>query len=146
MSQLRVASGRLGPGIQGGALLVRLVTLALLSGCAGGAPLPKPADFPLHTQAYPVDFHWRLDMAPNVVQAEGLAQRRNHYIASARLQLLGLDTTGRVVSFTAPFWVAWRFERDLEPFTIRLRPKGGEERFEVRVYSFQYPEEIRREF
>ncbi len=81
-------------------------------------------------------------MDPSVARADGLVERRQHHIRSAWLQLVGLDATGRIVSFTTPTWVLWRSESDLESFTIKLRPRGGEERFEVRLYSFEYPEEM----
>jgi hypothetical protein len=54
---------------------------------------------------------------------------------------VGLDAAGAIVSFTTPMRVRWRSLWDFEPFVIRLRPRGGEERYEVRLYSFEYPEE-----
>ena len=78
---------------------------------------------------------------PTAVRADGLVERRNHLIAVAWLQLLGLDAAGRVVSFTTPTRVRWTSEADLESFTIPLRPRWGEQRFEIRLYSFEYPEE-----
>ena len=122
-------------------LAALLATTALLAGCAASVAAARPADFPLHSEAPPVDFYWRLSVTPTAVQAEGLVERRNHIIAGAWLQLLGLDATGRIVSFTTPTRVRWRSESDVESFTIPLRPRGGEQRFEVRLYSFEYPEE-----
>jgi hypothetical protein len=118
-----------------------LVATALLAGCAASVAAARSADFPLHSAAPPVDFHWRLSTAPNAVQADGLVERRNHLIASAWLQLLGLDAAGRIVSFTTPTRVRWNSESDVESFTSPLRPRGGEQRFEMRLYSFEYPEE-----
>jgi hypothetical protein len=54
---------------------------------------------------------------------------------------LGLDAAGTIVSFTTPTRVHWRSPSDLESFAIRLRPRGREDRYEVRLYSFEYPEE-----
>ena len=122
-------------------LAALLATTALLAGCAASVAAARPADFPLHSEAPPVDFYWRLSVTPTAVQADGLVERRNHLIAGAWLQLLGLDATGRIVSFTTPTRVRWRSESDVESFTIPLRPRGGEQRFEVRLYSFEYPEE-----
>lgn len=122
-------------------LAALLVTTALLAGCAASVNAARPADFPLHSEAPPVDFYWRLAVSPSAVQADGLVERRNHLIGSAWLQLLGLDATGRIVSFTTPTRVRWNSESDVESFTIPLRPRGGEQRFEVRLYSFEYPEE-----
>ena len=127
--------------ISSGGLPALLVTTALLAGCAASVAAARPADFPLHSEAPPVDFHWRLSVTPTAVRADGLVERRNHLIAGAWLQLLGLDGTGRIVSFTTPTRVRWKSESDVESFTIPLRPRGGEQRFEVRLYSFEYPEE-----
>jgi hypothetical protein len=126
--------------VSSGGLPALLVTTALCAGCAASAAAARPADFALHSEAPPVDFYWRLNVTPTAVQADGLVERRNHLIAGAWLQLLGLDATGRIVSFTAPTRVRWN-ESDVESFTIPLRPRGGEQRFEVRLYSFEYPEE-----
>ena len=112
----------------------------LLAGCAT-APFPKPADFSFHTPAPPLDIHWKLSVDPSIVQADGLIERHRPEIGSARIQLLGLDAAGRIVSFTTPILIFWRSTWDLEPFTIRLRPRGQEQRYEVRVFSFGYQEE-----
>jgi hypothetical protein len=122
-------------------LAALLATTALLAGCAASVAAARSVDFPLHSEAPPVDFYWRLSVTPTAVQADGLVERRNHLIAGAWLQLLGLDATGRILSFTTPTWVRWKSESDVESFTIPLRPRGGEQRFEVRLYSFEYPEE-----
>jgi hypothetical protein len=114
----------------------------LLASCARiNTPAPAPADFPIHRSAPPVELHYRLATGPDGVQAAGLAERRNPLIGSAWLQLVGVDAAGAIVSFTTPMRVRWRSLWDFEPFVIRLRPRGGEERYEVRLYSFEYPEE-----
>lgn len=125
--------------ISSGGLPALLVTTALLAGCAVSVTAARPADFPLHREAPPVDFYWRLSVTPNAVQADGLVERRNHLIAGAWLPLLGLDATGRIVSFTPPRRVRWNSESDVESLTIPLRPRGGEQRFAVRLHSFEYP-------
>jgi hypothetical protein len=119
-------------------LLLQLV----LAGCVASTPAPRPADFPFHTAAPPVDIYWRLSQDPNRVRAEGLIERRQHHVGRAWLQLVGLDGAGRVVSFTASIWVGWRSESDLESFRITLRPRGTEQRFEVWLHDFEYPEEM----
>jgi hypothetical protein len=90
----------------------------------------------------PVDIHWRLSLDSSVTRADGFIERRQPLLRSAQLQLVGLDPTGRIVSFTTPARVFWRSESDSESFTINLRPRGGEERFKVRLYSFEYLEEM----
>jgi hypothetical protein len=121
--------------------LALLVATVVVAGCATSGAAWRPADFPLHSEAPPVAFHWRLTEDPTAVRADGLVERRNHLIGGAWLQLLGLDAAGRVVSFTTPTRVRWTSEADLESFTIPLRRRGGEQRFEMRLYSFEYPEE-----
>ena len=122
-----------------GGLVALVMTGPLLVSCAAG-PALTPADFPLHTPAPPVEIHYRLTTGPDAVRADGFVERKSH-IGSAWLQLLGLDAAGTIVSFTTPTRVHWRSPSDLESFAIRLRPSGREERYEVRLYSFEYPEE-----
>ena len=122
----------------------RLTGLLLLSalgmGCGAVVPIPRPADYPLHTVASPIAIHWQLTVAPDRVRAEGLAERLNPSLGRVRLQLLGLDATGKIVSFTTPTTVWWR-AWDTEPFSTSLVPRGGEQRYEMRVFSFDYREE-----
>jgi hypothetical protein len=113
----------------------------LLASCAASGPAPTPADFPIHNSAPPVEIHYRLTTGPDAVRADGLVERKNDLIGSAWLQLVGLDAAGTIVSFTTPIRVHWRSPWDLESFAIRLHPRGQEERYEVRLYSFEYPEE-----
>jgi hypothetical protein len=119
-----------------------LLALGLvLPGCAGTAPGPRPDDFPLHTSSPPVEIHWRVSLDPRLVRAEGLIERRQHVLGSAWLQLLGFDVTGATVSFTTPVRVRWLSNSDFEWFSLQLRPLGTEQQFDVRVYSFEHPEE-----
>ena len=120
-------------------LVALVMTGLLVASCAAG-PAPTPADLPLHTSASPVAIHYRLTTVPDAVRVDGLVERKTH-IRNAWLQLLGLDAAGTIVSFTTPTRVRWRSPSDLESFAIRLRPRGQEERYEVRLYSFEYPEE-----
>jgi hypothetical protein len=120
---------------------VLLIAALPMAGCATPAPAPGPADYPLHVAAPPVEIHWRLSVDANGARADGLVERRQHLIGSAWLQLLGLDATGRAVSFSPPIRVRWTSASDVEWFSIRLRPRGGEQRFEMRLFSFEYPEE-----
>lgn len=133
-------SGRWLQILRGGAATLLLAEL-LLPGCAASGPTPRPDDFPFHVPAPPVDIHWRLRTAANVVRADGLVERRQRDVRYAWVQLLGLDATGRIVSFTTPTFVSWKSEWDSESFTITLRPRGPEQRYDVRLYSFEYGEE-----
>jgi hypothetical protein len=103
--------------------------------------MPQPADFPIHTAAPPLDIHWQLSVDGGVAQADGLVERHHPEVANVKLQMLGLDASGRIVSFNTPVLVVWGPIWDIEPFTIRLRPRGGEQRYEVRVFTFEYREE-----
>jgi len=118
-----------------------LLVSGLLAASCASTPGPGPADFPLHTFVSPVEFHWQISLDPRLVVATGLVERRQHLLGSAWVQLLGFDVTGAVVSFTAPVRVRWRSNSDFEAFSIPLRPRGTEQRFDVRLYSFEYPEE-----
>ena len=122
---------------------VALLSLGLLAGCAVSAPVARPADFPFHAVEPQFDIHWRLSPGPDVARAEGVVERRSRHIASVWLQLVGLDATGHIMSFTTPIWVAWGSWSDSESFAIALRPRGGEERFAVRVYAFEHEEGAR---
>jgi hypothetical protein len=80
----------------------------------------------------------------NRVQADGLIERqRESQIVEVWLQLLGIDATGRAVSFTAPVRFAWRSADALESFTIRLKPRGGEQRYEVQLYMFEFAPQLK---
>jgi hypothetical protein len=92
-----------------------------------------------------MEIHWRLTVDSNRVQADGLIEReRESKIREAWLQLLGIDATGRTVSFTAPIHVLWRSPGTLEPFTMALTPRGGEQRYEVQVYSFEFAPQLQQ--
>lgn len=127
--------------IRRGRLAALVAAGFLLGSCAAIGPAPTPADFPRHTAAPPVEIHWRLRTGPETVRAEGLVERRNDLIASAWIQLVGLDAAGTIVSFSTAIRVRWRSASDLEWFAIQLRPRGREDRYDVRLYSFEYPEE-----
>jgi hypothetical protein len=92
-----------------------------------------------------VELHWRLTVDPDRVQADGLIERQQESrIAEVWLQLLGIDATGQIVSFTPPIRFAWRSAGALEAFTIALKPRGGEQRYEVRLYMFEFAPQLHR--
>ena len=117
---------------------VILLSLLVLGGCAGAAPTPRPTDYPLHESWPQLDIHWRLATEVGTTRAAGLVVRRIGPIREARLQLIGLDGTARIVSFSQPALVSWRGAWDAEPFAVALTPTGAEQRYEVRVLSVQY--------
>ena len=115
-----------------------LLSLLVLGGCAGATPTPQPTDYPLHESWPQLDIHWRLATEVGTTRAAGLVVRRIGPIREARLQLIGLDGTARIVSFSQPVLVSWSGGWDAEPFAVALTPTGAEQRYEVRVLSVQY--------
>jgi hypothetical protein len=130
----------------------------LLHGCAA-TPMLSPADFPSHSVALPtaeypstypvpseapqIELHWRVTADSGRVLAEGLIERQQESrIRDIWLQLIGLDASGRTVSFTPPTQFSWRSASALEPFTMSLRPRGGEERYEVRMFMFEFDPQL----
>lgn len=117
----------------------------LMGGCAASTPTLSPAEYPFHSVTPQIEIHWRLTVDSSRVQADGLIERqRETQIREAWLQLLGLDATGRTVSFTPPIHVLWRSPSTRESFTIALTPRGGEQRYEVRVYSFEFAPQLQQ--
>jgi hypothetical protein len=136
--------------------------ILLLGGCAASAPPLSPAAYPFHSVALPpaeypsvypepsvapqIELHWRLtvDSSSNRVLADGLIERQQEsQIKEVWLQLLGIDATARTVSFTPPIRFAWRSPSALESFRITLTPRGGEQRYEVRLYMFEFAPQLR---
>lgn len=116
--------------------------LVALAGCAAPGPAPRPADFALHAADQPpFSLHWRLDQAPDMVTAVGVVDIDGYVdrLADVTVELQGLDTAGRVVSRARTRREPRAFAGDaLWPFTMRLRPAGGEARFVVRVAEFNW--------
>ena len=119
---------------------IALVVAFALAACAGGAPAPTPAEFPLHATEQQFYLSWGLALSGDRAVATGVVARRNGEISDAWLQLVGLDAAGHIVSFSGLSHVRWASPWDAEPFTLELRPRGEEQRFEVRVKSFLYQE------
>lgn len=131
----------------------------LLAGCAASGPRLSPADYPFHSVALPtakypstypvpsvapqIELHWRLTVESNRVQADGLIERQQEsQIQETWLQLVGIDATAGIVSFTPPTRFAWRSPSALESFTMVLRPNGGEQQYEVRLYMFEFAPQL----
>jgi hypothetical protein len=138
---------------------VAALLIFLLDGCAASPPKLSPAEYSFHSVALPpaeypaayplpsvvpqIELHWRLIVNSNRVQADGLIERQHDsHIKDVWLQLVGIDATGRTVSFTPPTQFSWRSAGALESFTIALKPRGGEERYEVRLYMFEFEPQL----
>jgi hypothetical protein len=116
--------------------LIALIALAV-AGCGTARPVPGPGELPLHT-ADPrgLTLHWRLDQTAETVVAEGVleGQGRLDRYSQVTVELLGLDAAGSVVSRGRTIATPRDFAGTTPwPFTIRVRPAGGEARFELRV-------------
>ncbi len=120
--------------------MVVALTALVLAGCASSADVVQPSAFPFHAADAPFQLHWRLTQDPHLTRADGLIERRASGVSGAWVQLVGLDETGRIVSFGTPVLVRWGTGWDGETFTVALLPRGGEARFAVRVQSFDYQE------
>ncbi len=113
-----------------------------LAACAGPSRIVRPADFPFHATDHPFfDVHWRLERNAENVLAVGLVEAaRQAGIAGVTLELRGVDTSGRVVSRSlgTTYGAPLLFLGETRPFTVRLRPTGQEQRFELRVWGFKW--------
>ena len=120
--------------------------LFVLNGCAASTPTLSPAEYPFHGGQEPqLVLHWRLTVDSSRVQADGLMERqRESHVRDVWLQLLGIDAAGRIVSHTAPVRFLWRTAGAFEPFTIVLTPRGGEQRYEVRVHTFEFEPQLQQ--
>jgi hypothetical protein len=112
-----------------------LIALAL-AGCGTPRPVLTPAELPLHTPD-PRGFtlHWRLDQTAEAVVAEGvLESTRLDRFSQVTLELAGVDAQGSVVSRGRTTALPRDFTGATPwPFTIRVRPAGGETRFLLSV-------------
>ncbi len=116
--------------------LIGLMLLVSLLGCAVQGRPARPADFPFHASERQLfDLHWRLERTDGAVMAVGVVGVAvPNRIAEVTLELQGLDKDGRIVSRGFDYARPMSFSgEDPWPFTIRLRPKGQEERFVPRV-------------
>lgn len=121
------------------------LALAILSflvvGCVGPARIARPSDFPLHAADHPFfDLHWRIDRRNGIVLAVGLVEAaRVSGIAEVTLELRGIDAGGQVISRSrGSTYGGPLFRGDSRPFTVRLRPRGQEDHFELSVWSFTW--------
>jgi hypothetical protein len=122
-------------------LLLGAVTV-LLAACAGAPPAPTSGEFPLRaSDQRPFVVSWRLTEAPGDVGALGVLDIDGYVdrLADATVELVGLDGEGRVVSRGTDLLSPRGFAGDATwPFRVHLRPTGGETRYAVRVYEFNW--------
>lgn len=113
-----------------------LAAIALaLAGCGTPRPVLQPGELPFHT-ADPRGFtlHWRLDRTADAALAEGVLEGRLERYSQVTVELAGLDAGGSLVSRGRSIATPRDFTGTTPwPFTVRLRPTGGETRFVVSV-------------
>ena len=119
-----------------GAAAWLVVPWLVLAGCAESTPALRPADFPEHAVEQRFALHWRVDRTGDVARADGLIELQGPGTGWAALQLIGLDDTGTIVSFSTPQQVRVYADLGAQPFELSVRPHGSEQRFRVRVQSF----------
>lgn len=123
------------------ARLASVPLLLLFAGCAALGPLDRPQDFPFHATDHPFfDLHWRLDREAESVSAVGLIEAtRQGNFSAVYLELRGLDKDGHVVSRgLGRTWSGRLYRWETLPFSVRLRPTGQEDRFELSVWSYDW--------
>src|SRR5262245_38191960 len=120
-------------------MLVRLLVLGILvlvlAAGAAAARAPVPTDFPFRgSDQPPFVVAWGLAEAPGTVSATGVLDIDGYVdrLEDATVELVGLDTGGRVLSRDRIRLIPRAFTGDrLWPFRLRLAPSGGEMRFAV---------------
>lgn len=111
-----------------------LVLAVLLAGCAAGARLPRPGDFPEHATVPPgFGLHWRVDRQPGLAVVDGVVEVwAPQQVQDVTVEVQGLDRDGRVVSRARALATPHSFQgTDPWPFTTRLRLQGTEQRLAV---------------
>jgi hypothetical protein len=111
----------------------------LLARCASFERPDRPQDLPMHSADHPFfDLHWRLDRSDGVVSAVGLVEAaRVTGIGWVIVELKGLDSQGGVVSHGYGRTLAGPLDRgDTQPFRVRMRETGREERFDLTVWAY----------
>jgi len=82
----------------------------------------------------------RADLRQGVVKAEGLVEAiRQGGFSTVYLEILGLDKQGHVVSRGFGRTFGGKLHRwESQPFVVSLRPTGKEDRFELKVWSYDW--------
>jgi hypothetical protein len=119
------------------------VLLLALTGCAAAAPAPAPGPAPAGAALEPASrqtadgffrLDWTLQGAGDAVRAAGVIRSTGPRVSDATLLLVGVDAGGRIRS-RAQTVVRWGFGTGAQPFEVRLRPRGGETRYELQVWQ-----------
>jgi hypothetical protein len=112
-----------------------LPLLLLLAGCAGpkAVPIQLPSSLPLTTDDEEFEVRWALQQEPGLVQAVGQVSgvADAALAANLTLTLFGLGPDGKIVSRGFAF-VEGPFDQG-QTFAIKVKPKGRETKWEIRV-------------
>ncbi|MFQ5896869.1 MAG: hypothetical protein ACE5JN_01285 [Candidatus Methylomirabilia bacterium] len=126
-----------------GSLVVALA--GLLAGCGGVQYTAFSPRSPEHFARHDVeqrflDLHWTLERKEGQVVVRGIATAsRIDAIQNVTLEVVGLDERGKMVSRAFGTTYGGRMSRwQRRPFSIHLRPTGGEVRFDVNVWHFSH--------
>jgi hypothetical protein len=123
-------------------LALSTMLVLAVTGCAGARTALLPIGLPFYKQdPTGLDLRWRLARGSDQVQVDGLVTGASvQPVREAMLELRGLDAHGRVVSWTShvAYWSDPSGDVRTQPFHVRLRPAGTEERFDVAVSRVDY--------
>ncbi len=119
--------------------------LLLLTGCAGVTRLPQPQDFPIQSTDDPFfNLYYRVDKRDGKVEAVGLVDAaRVEGIATVWVELQEFDANGKVVKKAigrtyGPSTGGMIIRGQPRPFGVDMRPKDPNDRFEVKVWSYDW--------
>jgi hypothetical protein len=123
-------------------LALSTMLVFVVTGCASpGTPI-SPIDLPFYkSDPTGLDVRWRLVRGGDQVQVDGLVMEFSaEPVKEAMLEVRGLDAHGRVVSRTGhvAYWSDMSGSDRTQPFHMRLRLAGTEERFDVAVSHVDY--------
>jgi hypothetical protein len=119
-------------------LLVPVLGLLALAGCAETTRVEVPAELPLrmHDQLFAIE--WALQREPSVVRGVGRVTPSIDSEARLTLGLFGLDADGRIVS-RGTAHIHSDFASRSIPFNVTLTLTGQESTYELRVLNYHIP-------
>ena len=120
-----------------------VTSLLFATGCVAVAPHDRLTEFAFNSGAGAnafFDCHWRLYREDGRVKAVGVVEAtRQGGFSDVWLELQGLDRDGHVVSKGLGRTWSGNLDRwQSQPFYVSLRPTGKEDRYEVRVWAYDW--------
>ncbi len=128
-------------------VVAALLVLAAIAGCAGGNDILGkgyiPKDYGFHKSTNYIKVYWNLKITARRAVADGFVEPfdHNHGIHNVKLELVGLDGDGNIVSSAkgAPEDEYIMSPSYQSPFEISLPLKGGEKSFTIRGSYRHFP-------